>query len=74
QYFRDLYSISESKRLSFDVEIDSMHIFMLLALKSPMIYFDFDILPKEEKKLGEIHARQGFLVAEDDEKVTTIAV
>ncbi|MGL9726387.1 MAG: hypothetical protein ACR5KV_07495, partial [Wolbachia sp.] len=42
QYFRDLYSISESKRLSFDVEIDSMHIFMLLALKSPMIYFDFD--------------------------------
>ncbi|XCA35286.1 MAG: hypothetical protein ABOJ95_000148 [Wolbachia endosymbiont of Armadillidium vulgare] len=67
RYFRDLYSIPESKRLSFGVEIDSMRIFMLLALKSPMIYFDFDILPKENEKLGEIQAKQGFLVAENDE-------
>ncbi|WP_264336458.1 MULTISPECIES: hypothetical protein [unclassified Wolbachia] len=66
QYFKDLYSIPESKRLSFGVEIDSMRIFMLLVLKSPMIYFDFDILPKEDKKLGEIQASQGFLVAEND--------
>ncbi|WP_250296478.1 hypothetical protein [Wolbachia endosymbiont of Oedothorax gibbosus] len=66
QYFRNLYSISENQRLSFGVEIDSMRIFMLLALKSPMIYFDFDILPKEDKKLGEIQAKQGFLVAEND--------
>lgn len=33
-----------------------------------MIYFDFDILPKEDKKLGEIQAKQGFLVAENDRK------
>jgi hypothetical protein len=39
---------------------------MLLALESPMIYFDFDILPKEDRKLGQIQARQGFLVAEND--------
>lgn len=45
-----------------------MRIFMLLALKSPMIYFDFDILPKEDKKLSEIQASQGFLVAENDRK------
>ncbi|WP_410542267.1 hypothetical protein [Wolbachia endosymbiont of Tetranychus urticae] len=43
-----------------------MRIFMLLVLKSPMIYFDFDILPKEDKKLGEIQTSQGFLVAEND--------
>ncbi|WP_245970189.1 hypothetical protein [Wolbachia endosymbiont of Bemisia tabaci] len=68
QYFKDLYSIPKSKRLSFGVEIDSMRIFMLLVLKSPMIYFDFDILPKEDKKVGEIEAKQGFLVAENDRK------
>ncbi|WGJ61997.1 hypothetical protein [Wolbachia endosymbiont of Frankliniella intonsa] len=45
-----------------------MRIFMLLILKSPMIYFDFDISPKEDKKVVEIHARQGFLVAENDRK------
>ncbi|AZU37981.1 hypothetical protein BBB02_02725 [Wolbachia endosymbiont of Bemisia tabaci] len=45
-----------------------MRIFMLLVLKSPMIYFDFDILPKEDKKVGEIEAKQGFLVAENDRK------
>ncbi|UXX39962.1 MULTISPECIES: hypothetical protein [unclassified Wolbachia] len=41
---------------------------MLLVLKSPMIYFDFDILPKEDKKVGEIQAVHGFLVAENDRK------
>jgi hypothetical protein len=66
RYFRDLYSIPESERLSFGVGIDSMRILMLLVLKSPMIYFDFDILPKEDRKLGQIQARQGFLVAEND--------
>ncbi|MFP3028089.1 MAG: hypothetical protein ACEY3L_18270 [Wolbachia sp.] len=66
QYFRDLYSIPEDERLSFGVEIDSMRIFMLLALKSPMIYFDFDILPTEDKKIGEIHAKQGFPLAENE--------
>ncbi|WP_353280396.1 hypothetical protein [Wolbachia endosymbiont (group B) of Silvanus unidentatus] len=68
QYFKDLYSIPEDERLSFGVEIDSMRIFMLLVLKSPMIYFDFDILPKEDKKVGEIQAVHGFLVAENDRK------
>jgi hypothetical protein len=29
QYFRDLYSISESKRLSFGVEIDSAYIYVV---------------------------------------------
>ncbi|OCA06695.1 hypothetical protein [Wolbachia endosymbiont of Trichogramma pretiosum] len=66
QYFRDLYSTPEDERLSFGFEIDSIRIFMLLALKFPMIYFDFDILPTEDRKIGEIHAKQGFLLAENE--------
>ncbi|WP_333023524.1 hypothetical protein [Wolbachia endosymbiont of Pentidionis agamae] len=60
-YFKNLYSLSECDRLKFGIEIDSMRILMLLAVELPIIYFDFDIFPKENERLNKVKAEQGFL-------------
>ncbi len=71
KYFRTLYSIPAEERVSFAVEIDSMRNAFLLALLSSndaLIYLDLDVFPKNGSKLGEVSAKQGFLLAENDKK------
>ncbi|SPM45746.1 Uncharacterised protein [Orientia tsutsugamushi] len=68
EYYSKLYSLAPEERFPFSIEIDAMRIFTLVALESPLIYFDFDILHKENKKIGEVKAEQGILFAENDGK------
>ncbi|SPR07671.1 hypothetical protein [Orientia tsutsugamushi] len=68
EYYSRLYSFTPKERFTFGVEIDAMRIFTLIMLELPLIYFDFDILPKENQKIGEVKAEQGILLIETDSK------
>lgn len=68
EYYSKLYSFTPEERFPFGIEIDAMRIFTLTMLELPLIYFDFDILPKENQKIGEVKAEQGILLIETDSK------